>query len=370
MTRRSPRSPVRRELIGRGLIGRGLIRRGLVGLALLSAAACSSSLEEPGPRSHARGVEAPPPAASAPARLAPIDDVPALPEARYPMPARVVAVGDVHGDLAAFRAVLRAAGAIDERDRWIGGDLVVVQTGDLLDRGDDEPEVLALVARLEEEAPRAGGRFIALHGNHELMNVGGDYRYVSEDGFHDYAGFSREASPAARRTLPPQALGRAGAFEPRSRFARTFAARNTAVVVGDTVFVHAGISAEMAERGIEAINEATRSFDLGDGAAARWLMSPESPVWYRGYARAESPEVCGELERALERLGAARMVIGHTPQDEGVTFACEGRVVRIDTGLSRFYGGPRQALELTTSYDPRDGGRGGTRVLEAPRAGR
>src|SRR5689334_22177737 len=76
---------------------------------------------------------------------------------RLPAPRRLVAVGDLHGDLGATRAALRAAGAIDERDRWAGGDLVVVQTGDVLDRGDDERAILELIARLESEARAAGG---------------------------------------------------------------------------------------------------------------------------------------------------------------------------------------------------------------------
>lgn len=75
---------------------------------------------------------------------------------RFPAPRRLVAIGDLHGDLEATRRVLRLAGAIDERDGWIGGDLVLVQTGDQLDRGDDEPEILDLFERLAREATAAG----------------------------------------------------------------------------------------------------------------------------------------------------------------------------------------------------------------------
>ena len=73
-------------------------------------------------------------------------------------PRRIVALGDLHGDLDAARAALRLAGAIDGTDRWVGGDLVVVQTGDQLDRGDQEQAVLELLERLQDEALAAGGR--------------------------------------------------------------------------------------------------------------------------------------------------------------------------------------------------------------------
>ena len=89
---------------------------------------------------------------------------------------RIVAFGDVHGDLEAARGALRLAGAIDEQDRWIGDDLIVVQTGDQLDRGDQEQAILDLFERLRIESEAAGGAFHALLGNHELMNARVDLR--------------------------------------------------------------------------------------------------------------------------------------------------------------------------------------------------
>ena len=86
-------------------------------------------------------------------------------------PARIVAIADVHGDLDAARAALRLGGAIDGEDRWIGGDLVVVQTGDILDRGDDEQAIMELFLRLGKEAEITGGAVHVLNGNHELMNA-------------------------------------------------------------------------------------------------------------------------------------------------------------------------------------------------------
>ena len=50
-------------------------------------------------------------------------------------------VGDIHGDLRKAIASLEAAQVLQEQDgqvRWAGGDTVVVQLGDVLDRGDSE----------------------------------------------------------------------------------------------------------------------------------------------------------------------------------------------------------------------------------------
>lgn len=108
--------------------------------------------------------------------------------ARLPAVERLVAIGDLHGDLAATRAVLRLAGAIDAGDAWVGGRLVVVQTGDQVDRGDEDREVLDLLARVREDAAQQGGALHLLSGNHETMNVAGDFRYVTQRSFESFEG--------------------------------------------------------------------------------------------------------------------------------------------------------------------------------------
>ncbi|MCP4898565.1 MAG: hypothetical protein GY906_16450, partial [bacterium] len=119
---------------------------------------------------------------------------------RYKAAKRIVAIGDLHGDLEAARAAFRLAGAIDENDQWIGGKLVVVQLGDQLDRGGDEIEILDFLDSLEVQAEAAGGRLIAMNGNHELMNVQLDMRYVTVEGFTDFL----ENPPADDSLVSPQ----------------------------------------------------------------------------------------------------------------------------------------------------------------------
>jgi len=301
-----------------------------VALIALLLAACSAPPEEaPEPR-RGEPAEAPAP----------------LPPSTHPAVARLVAIGDVHGDLDAFRRALRLAGAIDERDRWSGGSLWVVQTGDLLDRGDDEDEILRMVARLEREARAAGGRFLALNGNHELMNVQGDFRYVTPDGFRDFDAFASRAPSAARARLPREMHGRAGAFAPGGRYARELAARSTVTMVGDTVLVHGGLTARQLERGLDTINRDMRRFLLGQAPLPAELASEDSPVWHRDFALRDDPATCAALDEVLRRLRARRMVVGHTVQEGGINAACDERVWRIDVGLARHYGGPTEVLEI------------------------
>ena len=276
---------------------------------------------------------------------------PMEPRTAFPAARRLVAVGDLHGDLDATRAALRLAGAIDAADRWIGGDLVVVQTGDAVDRGDDDREIVDLLSRLEIEAAEAGGAFRPLIGNHELLNVEGDYRYVSERamGAFDDLVESRLRRPDVL-ALPPLLRARAAAFGPGGPIAAILARRNVGIVVGDTAFVHAGLLPQHVAYGLERLNRETRAFVRGERPSLPPAMArPASPVWTRLYSDEEEPSeaTCATLAEALRGLGARRMVVGHTVQPQGVNAGCGGRVYRIDTGMSKAYeGGPIQALEI------------------------
>ena len=262
---------------------------------------------------------------------------------------RIVAIGDVHGDLEATRRALRLGGAIDADDRWIGGALVVVQAGDQLDRGDDEQEIVDLFERLVVDARAAGGTFVVLNGNHELMNVLGDLRYVTPGGFRDFEGVAG-ADPGDPRfaPLPPEQRARAAAFAPGGPYARKLAERHLAAIVGDTVFVHGGILPEQVD-GLVALDAGVQAMMRGeavDRRIAAAAMDPEGPLWARDFAWTEEPEVCARLGDSLAKLGVTRMVVGHTVQQDGINSACDGRVWRIDVGLAAHYSGPTQVLEI------------------------
>ena len=294
------------------------------------------------------------PASNTPAASTPTDPF------RFSQPGRLIAIGDLHGDVDAARAALRLGGAIDDSERWIGENLSVVQTGDQLDRGDHEREIVDLFTRLAPAAAARGGRVIALNGNHEIMNVQGDYRYVTPGGLTAFAGVSPRSPLAA--AAPAPYTERAGAFLPGGAYALELARRDVIAVVGDSVFVHGGVLPAHVRYGIDRINREARQWMKEGGRGAPEAVAGETaPIWVRDYSLDPvADSACAALGEVLTALGARRMVVGHTVQRSGISSACSDRVYRIDVGLSRYYGeGPIQVLEIA-------GGR--VRTLSAPRA--
>ena len=264
------------------------------------------------------------------------------------MPKRAVAIGDLHGDFDAARAALRAAGAIaspalpgeaapphggagsiDADDKWIGKDLTIIQTGDVLDRGEGESKILELLERLDTDARAQGGAVIQLIGNHELMNAAHDFRYVTEGGARDFDG------------------DRQHELAPGGAWAKRIAHHNVVAIVGDTVLSHAGVTAEWVSH-LDEVNEHARCWldgqEGGPDNPTRALTSDDSPVWTRVWG---GPQIdCTALAGVLQTLGAKRMVVAHTPQPDGISSQCDGTLWRIDTGMSKHYGGPIEVLEL------------------------
>ncbi|HET6628294.1 MAG TPA: metallophosphoesterase [Woeseiaceae bacterium] len=330
---------------------------------------------------------------------------------------RIVAVGDVHGAYDSLVRTLGNAGILDGENRWAAGAAHLVVTGDMLDRGPDSRRVMDLLMRLEGEAVAAGGRVHVLLGNHEVMNLVGDLRYVSAA---EYAAFADEESPAERarglevfsasragtldeaalkaefaKRAPPGFFAHRRAFAPDGRYGRWLLEKPFIVVINDTAFVHGGLSSMVTELGLEGINgglkaelasyarfvqeltdagvlDATENFyrraallqalpedpqrsaDIEAALAGVVALQDaaihhlDSPVWYRGNVACSALIESDKLDAALERIGAARVVIGHTPTITGeLQLRLGGRVVEIDTGmLAAAYGGSGHALVI------------------------
>jgi hypothetical protein len=289
-------------------------------------------------------------------------------------PARIVAVGDLHADFDAWRAIARDAGLIDARGRWTGGATVLVQMGDIPDRGPDSRSIVEDLMRLEREAVRAGGRVIVLVGNHEAMMLTGDMRYVSAG---EIARFADRQSPARREAvwranqasieafyrasdpaMEPAAIRKAwlqtmplgkvelmAAWHPKGAIGRWVLDKPAVARVGETLFVHGGIGPAYLDWPLERLNAEVRAaLAAQDPAPDAIINDPDGPLWFRGYAHPEGVEPL--LAQVLERHGVKRKVIAHTPHRAGILLLSDGRLARIDTGISTAYGGTLSWLEI------------------------
>jgi len=288
-----------------------------------------------------------------------------------PTGGRVVAVGDIHGDAEAFDALLSMAELVDDQGSWCAGQDIMVQVGDVLDRGIGEVHILQRLDKLRVEAEAAGGMVIQLAGNHELMNYRGDFRYVYGpwgDGFkafEDAIGPTLDANVsgwreelAAKYQITPSRHARAAAFlldipelHPEIRPFRR--ADSVAVVVGDSLFVHAGllpVHLELSGGELEVLNNAVRQWvrTAPNAPVPPVLGHPHGPLWTRRFGEDSfALETLKNLDAILESLGCSRMVVGHTPQPL-INGVADGKLWRIDTGMSKFMsGGSIEAMEIT-----------------------
>lgn len=197
---------------------------------------------------------------------------------------RVVAVADIHGNADGFAAVLEAAGLIDGQRRWIGGRATLVQTGDYTDRGPQVREAMDLLMRLEDEAAAAGGRVIVLLGNHEVMNMMRDLRYVTPE---IYATFADERAEERRQRAyeayvavqlasgdntstdawmeahPPGYFAYQEAFEPDGYYGRWLRTKPVVAEIDGTVFLHGGIHPAVPPLRLDEKNAQARDELLG-----------------------------------------------------------------------------------------------------------
>ncbi|MDB4997155.1 MAG: serine-threonine protein phosphatase, partial [Myxococcaceae bacterium] len=139
-------------------------------------------------------------------------------------------------------------------------------------------------------------------------------------------------------------------FAPGGPYAKMIAERPIVMKVGDTVFVHGGILPKHVRYGLDKMNDETRDWLLKKSPMMPPIVSGEDgPVWTRMYSTAPGREECATLDEALAAVGATRMVMGHTPQRNGISPACDNHAWRIDTGMSKFYQGKLEVLEIRGS---------------------
>lgn len=241
-------------------------------------------------------------------------------------PEKVMVISDPHGNMECFVSVLRGNKVINDRYEWIYGKNHLMIIGDVFDRGKDVLPIFWLIYKLEKEAHDAGGQVSFLIGNHEPMVLAGDYRYMD----------AMYSQLAERLDMDYREL-----FSPASELGRWLLNRNTMQVIGDDLFVHAGLGAAFLEANLtpEQVNEEisralfmTKKERNELSPLTKFLYGSEGPIWYRGMVRNDEkyiPLYEDTLDEILAKYRVKRIIVGHTIFPEVRTYY-GGKVVTVN----------------------------------------
>jgi len=243
---------------------------------------------------------------------------------------RIVAVGDVHGDYQQFVKSLKAAKVINDDENWIAGRTHLVQNGDVLDRGPESKKAMDLLRKLEKQALEAGGRVHPLLGNHEMMVMLGDFRYVHPGELAAFGGLG----------------GYKGALSRDGEYGTWLRSHNAVIKINNVLFMHGGLAAHWGKLTIPQMNAQIRKFLRGEPSQhGHALVGRDGPAWYRGWCTQDGAAVAKQCDDLFRKLQVRHAVVGHTPQ-RGITAFGYGRVIAIDSGMCAHYGGPASALVI------------------------
>ena len=265
-----------------------------------------------------------------------VDLKPSLDEepSEYKNADRIFAISDIEGTFESFRLLLTKGGVINENLKWTYGDGHLVIVGDVFDRGQEVTACLWLIYKLEEEAKAKGGYVHLIMGNHEIMNLSEDIRYVHEKYL--------QAATIMERTYMDF-------YAPNTELGIWLRTKNIIEKIGKNLFTHGGISQSVNETGLslKKINARVRPLYDRDGLdsiikaakATTFFQGHSSPFWYRGYFVGPKASI-GQIDSTLQIFSVNRIIVGHTLMDNIKTFY-NGKVVAIDVN---HHAGNHQAL--------------------------
>jgi hypothetical protein len=312
---------------------------------------------------------------------------------------RVVGISDLHADYGQYIKVMQSAGLINSRGKWSGGKTHLVQTGDIPDRGSDTRKIIDHLAGLKKQAERKGGKIHTLIGNHEAMNVYGDLRYTYPGEFEEFVSKNsaayrekqwefqlqqiKQVKPEAileldldkyridfEKQVPLGWVEHRMAWQPKGEYGQWVMNNQVAVMVNKTIFLHGGLSPDYCKYSLAEITDmAHEQMQNYDREVKGVINASTGPLWDRALAREDEDYYRPAVDQILDRYGAERIVVGHSPTGGVVWPRFEGRIVVNDTGIANHYGAnigwfeheggkvyagyEGQRLELPTSVDDR-----------------
>lgn len=243
-------------------------------------------------------------------------------KAEFKKVSRQFVISDIEGNFGALRKLLQGNGVIDANYNWTFGNGHLVLIGDFVDRGKQVTEVLWLIYSLEEKAKTAGGYVHFILGNHEIMNMSNDLRYLNPKYVE------------GAMLLNEHFMELYGENSELGRWLRT---KNIMEKIGDMLYTHGGISAHInqANLSVSGINKLARPFYadtnyLYTNPKLDIIYSDLGPFWYRGYYQGKEKARTGQIDSTLSWFGAEKIVTGHTPVAEKISSWYNGKVINTD----------------------------------------
>lgn len=231
-------------------------------------------------------------------------------------------VSDIEGNFKAFRELLQAGGIIDTSYQWTFGNGHLILTGDFVDRGNRVNEVLWLIYSLEEQAKAAGGYVHYVLGNHEIMNMNGDLRYVH---------------PQYLKSAALLNTGFTDLYGTNSELGRWLRTKNVMEKIGDILFVHGGVSApvNMMELSTSKLNKLVRphyddSLMKFKQPELEILYSDLGPFWYRGYYMGADRANINTIDSTLRHYKVKKIATGHTVIADTISALMGGKLINTD----------------------------------------
>lgn len=241
-----------------------------------------------------------------------------IPEAIHTLPTKLFVTSDIEGQFGAYKRMLIDAKVMNENFEWIYGDGYVVLSGDMVDRGDYVTEVLWLTYKLEQEAEKAGGKVQFVLGNHEVMVINNDVRYVHDKYIENIVHLKINYSDF---------------FSKQSELGRWLRKKNIIEKVGEYTFVHGGVSSEVANLGLsyEEMNDFGRNRLNQESCRGDCrIVTGRSNVgiyWYRGIGKQLISQE--EVNDIITKIKSDKLIIGHTKHSE-ITPLYQNKVIAVD----------------------------------------
>ena len=243
---------------------------------------------------------------------------PSIPPVNYDLPKEMLVLSDLEGDYDYLSKMLIGNGIINDKLEWTFNDGHLVIVGDVFDRGEYVTEILWLLYHLELESKKSGGRLHLILGNHEIMAMSGDHRYLNKK---------------YKKLLSGGDLEYKDLFSNQTVLGKWLRTKNAVEVVGNILFVHGGLSPKVnrSKQSISEMNTHVRNallqLDTDTSDAQQLIMGMEGPLWYRGYIEEKLEQ--SNIDSITANFSIKHIVVGHTivPQ---ITVMYNNSVVPID----------------------------------------